>query len=51
MYRLAMAKRRPLRYRGLSDVQIERLGPIARVIRRLIGYVIRYVVLRDEQNQ
>jgi hypothetical protein len=32
--------------RGLSNVQIERLGPIARVVRRLI----RYVILRDENH-
>lgn len=48
LYGLAMAKRRPLRYRGLSDAQIERLGPVARVVRRLIRYLImRYVQEHD----
>jgi hypothetical protein len=37
---MAKPKKRPLRYRGLSDVQIDRLGPVARFLRRLIAFVI-----------
>jgi hypothetical protein len=37
---MAKPKKRPLRYRGLSDAQIEQLGPVARLLRRLIALVM-----------
>ncbi|MFL5912435.1 MAG: hypothetical protein ACJ768_17950 [Gaiellaceae bacterium] len=39
-----MARRRPLRYRGLSDARIRQLEPVARFFRRLV----RWFVLREE---
>jgi hypothetical protein len=41
-----MAKRRPLRYRGLSDARVKQLQPILAAVRRLI----RYALLNDTHH-
>jgi hypothetical protein len=39
-------KRRPLRYRGVSDTRIKQLQPVA----RLVGRLIRALITRDTHH-
>jgi hypothetical protein len=47
---MAKPKKRPLRYRGLSDAQIDRLGPVAVFLRRLIR-LVTFGVLGDHHHR